>query len=45
MEAQQKFNIQKNSWIGEKIKVLGDGVSAQSDMLLLKAEVNIKNQK
>ena len=35
MEAQQKVSIQKNeSWIGEKMKVLVDGVSAESDLLL-----------
>ena len=35
MEAQQKVSIQKNeSWIGEKMKVLVDGVSAESGLLL-----------
>ena len=35
MEAQQKVSIQKNeSWIGEKMKVLVDGVSAESDLPL-----------
>ena len=35
MEAQQKVIIQKNeTWIGEKMKVLVDGFSTESDLLL-----------
>ena len=35
METQQKVSIQKNeSWIGEKMKVLVDGVNAEIDLLL-----------
>ena len=46
MEEQQKISIQKNkSWIGEKVKVLVDGVSAESDLLLQGLCENIKDQK